>query len=100
MPRKSIPMNYTEEETSRRRDAVIRQMLNSPPKPHSEMKIGKSKPKRGEKRTAGPELGQHHLLEVSGRAFRYRSGGSACEGTGSKQGALLPPPPPKDKAAN
>jgi hypothetical protein len=34
---------YSDEETARRRDAVIKHMLNSPPKPRSEMKIGKLK---------------------------------------------------------
>jgi len=29
----------------RRRDAVIRSMLNTPPKPHSEIKIGNGSPK-------------------------------------------------------
>jgi hypothetical protein len=37
---------YTEQETAERRDAAIRRMLNTPPKPHSEMKIGKLKSKR------------------------------------------------------
>jgi hypothetical protein len=30
-----------------RRDAVIKRMLATPPKPHSDMKIGKSKAKSG-----------------------------------------------------
>jgi hypothetical protein len=34
---------YSEEETARRRDATIKRMLNTPPKPHSEMKIGKTR---------------------------------------------------------
>ncbi len=38
---------YSEQETARRRDAVIKRMLNTPPKPHSEMKIGKPRAKRG-----------------------------------------------------
>ncbi len=33
---------FTAAETARRRDAVIKRMLATPPKPHSEMKIGKS----------------------------------------------------------
>lgn len=37
---------YSEQETARRRDAVIKQMINTPPKPHSEMKVGKPKAKR------------------------------------------------------
>ncbi len=36
---------YSEEETARRRDAVIKRMLATPPKPHSEMKIGKRRAK-------------------------------------------------------
>jgi hypothetical protein len=49
--------HYSEEETARRRDAVIKRMLATPPKPHSEMKIGKRRrakitPKRsGQKAT-------------------------------------------------
>ena len=34
---------YSDEEIARRRDEVIRRMANTPPKPHSEMKLGKSK---------------------------------------------------------
>jgi hypothetical protein len=36
---------YSEQETARRRDAVIKRMLATPPKPHSEMKVGKPKGK-------------------------------------------------------
>jgi hypothetical protein len=36
---------FSEQEIARRRDAVIKLMLNTPPKPHSEMKIGKRKVK-------------------------------------------------------
>jgi hypothetical protein len=36
---------FTDEETTRRRDAVIKHMLNTPPKRHSEMKIGKREAK-------------------------------------------------------
>jgi hypothetical protein len=39
--------HYSEQETARRRDAVIKRMLNTPPKPHSEMKIGKPRAKPG-----------------------------------------------------
>jgi hypothetical protein len=47
---------YSEEETARRRDAVIKRMLATPPKPHSEMKIGKRRrakitPKRSGRKT-------------------------------------------------
>jgi hypothetical protein len=41
MARDPKSQEFTDEETARRRDAVIKHMLNSPPKPHSEMKLGK-----------------------------------------------------------
>jgi hypothetical protein len=49
-----VPHQYSERETTRRRDAVIKRMLNTPPKPHSEMKMGKprSKPSKSPKRLA------------------------------------------------
>jgi hypothetical protein len=37
---------FDEQETARRRDALLKHMLTKPPKPHSEMKIGKPKEKR------------------------------------------------------
>lgn len=36
---------FSAEDTARRRDAVIKRMLATPPKTHSEMKVGKSKAK-------------------------------------------------------
>jgi hypothetical protein len=36
-------------EIARRRDDVIRRMANTPPKPHSEMKVGKRKAKASAK---------------------------------------------------
>jgi hypothetical protein len=36
---------YSEQETAKRRDAVIKRMLATPPKPHSEMKINERKGK-------------------------------------------------------
>jgi hypothetical protein len=35
---------YSEKEAAERRDAVIKRMIAMPPKPHSEMKMGKSPP--------------------------------------------------------
>jgi hypothetical protein len=37
---------YSEQEIAERRDATIKRMLATPPKPHSEMKIGKSRGKQ------------------------------------------------------
>jgi hypothetical protein len=41
---------YSEKEAAERRDAVIKRMIAMPPKPHSEMKVGKkasaAKPKK------------------------------------------------------
>ena len=34
---------YSEEEAAARRDATITRMIAMPPKPHSEMKVGKKK---------------------------------------------------------
>jgi len=44
---KSADDKYSEQETIARRDATIKRMLATPPTPHSEMKIGKSKRKVG-----------------------------------------------------
>ena len=37
--------HYSEEETAKRRDATIKRMLNTPPKPHSKMKVGRARTK-------------------------------------------------------
>jgi hypothetical protein len=44
MPKSSADQ-YSEKDAAYRRDAIIKHMLNTPPKPHSELKIGKSKKK-------------------------------------------------------
>jgi hypothetical protein len=36
---------YSEQETAERREAALKRMLSTPPKPHSEMKIGKPRGK-------------------------------------------------------
>jgi hypothetical protein len=38
--------DYSEKETAVRRDAIIRRMIAMPPKPHSEMKVGKKAAKK------------------------------------------------------
>jgi hypothetical protein len=45
MAKSSSEDQYSEQETKRRRDAVIKRMLATPPKPHSEMRVGKRKTK-------------------------------------------------------
>jgi hypothetical protein len=37
---------YSEKETAERRDATIKRMIAMPPKPHSEMKVGKKAKKQ------------------------------------------------------
>jgi len=43
--------HYSETETAMRRDAVVKHMLGKPPKPHSEMKIGRRKSQKDHKRS-------------------------------------------------
>jgi hypothetical protein len=49
MPRKSIPIDYTEEETTARAEAALKRMLATPHRPHSEMKLGNRKAKASTK---------------------------------------------------
>jgi hypothetical protein len=42
---------FSEKEAADRRDAVIKRMIAMPPKPHSEMKVGKKKKKAAKKKT-------------------------------------------------
>jgi hypothetical protein len=48
--------SYGEQETAQRRDAAIKRMLATPPEPHSEMKIGKSR-RKAEKSPKGRPSG-------------------------------------------
>jgi hypothetical protein len=45
MNRRGGSETFTEQETARRRDAIIKRMLATPPKPHAEMKLGKPRRK-------------------------------------------------------
>jgi hypothetical protein len=45
MPRKSILMDYTEEEAALRTEAALRAAFNTPPKPQAKMKLGKPRAK-------------------------------------------------------
>ena len=40
------PDTYSYEETERRRDQALGRALNTPPKPHDEMKLGKEKKRK------------------------------------------------------
>jgi hypothetical protein len=44
-PTKTQHGEHNDAETARRRDEAVRRALNTPPKPHKDMKLGKSKPK-------------------------------------------------------
>jgi hypothetical protein len=48
--RRSSDESYNETETAKRRDAVIKRMIAMPPKPHSEMKVGKKAKKSKSKK--------------------------------------------------
>jgi hypothetical protein len=48
--------DFTDEEITRRMNEALRRALTSPPKPHSEMKIGNRKAKAGAK--ANPKNGR------------------------------------------
>jgi hypothetical protein len=50
MGEKTTENVYSEKETASRRDAVIKRMIAMPPKPHSEMKVGKKA--KAKKKTA------------------------------------------------
>jgi hypothetical protein len=49
MGEKKSDDQFTDEEIARRRDEALLRALNTPPKPHSAMKLGKRKAKAGEK---------------------------------------------------
>jgi hypothetical protein len=48
---KKTDEQYSNQEMAVRRDAVLKRMLNTPPKPHSEMKIG-NRPGKKKKQSA------------------------------------------------
>jgi hypothetical protein len=48
-PKEPFGETYSAEETVARAEAALKRMLNTPPKLHSEMKIGKRKAKAGSK---------------------------------------------------
>jgi hypothetical protein len=56
---------FTDEEIARCRDEVIKRMANTPPKPHSEMKIGKRKAKADAKPSPGASSGAGKSKRVS-----------------------------------
>jgi hypothetical protein len=58
MSRSKSDDQYSDEEATRRMNEALRRALTSPPKPHSEMKVGKRKAKAKDAgaRCAGPRL--------------------------------------------
>jgi hypothetical protein len=46
---------YSEKEAAARRDATIKRMIAMPPKPHSEMKLGKHKGKKAKSPAKQPK---------------------------------------------
>lgn len=52
-PKVNDTQDFTDEETARRRDEVIKRMANTPPKPHSTMKLGNRKTKASQKASPG-----------------------------------------------
>lgn len=71
MPREPTPEYYDNDEVSRRRDAVIRRMANTPPQPHVTPKVparkakesgggpGLSRPPRGRGASAAKPAAEH-----------------------------------------
>jgi hypothetical protein len=51
---------YSDEEAARRTNEALRRALTSPPKPHSEMKLGKRKAKAGA--NASPDISSGSTL--------------------------------------
>jgi hypothetical protein len=47
---KSPPDQFSDREAAARRDSIIKHMIAMPPKPHSEMKVGKKKAKKSKRR--------------------------------------------------
>jgi hypothetical protein len=45
-PKVESDEHFSDEEATRRMNEVVKRMANTPPKPHSEMKLGKRKAKR------------------------------------------------------
>jgi hypothetical protein len=64
---KKVDDQYSEEETIARAEATLKRMLNTPPKPHSEMKLGKSKAKADAKasrlKKPGPPKSKDYLFD-------------------------------------
>jgi hypothetical protein len=63
MPQSNLPPyddTFSDEETARRRDEVIRRMIATPPKLHSEMKRGKGKKQATNPRTRPASKGRVH----------------------------------------
>jgi hypothetical protein len=54
-PKVESDEQFSDEEATRRMNEVVKRMIETPPKPHSEMKLGKAKSKSAP--VAGPKKG-------------------------------------------
>jgi hypothetical protein len=54
---------FSDEEATRRTNEALRRALTSPPKPHSEMKLGKRKPKAGAKASPKNKMAAGKITE-------------------------------------
>jgi hypothetical protein len=64
---KSSDERYSDEETARRRDKALLRALSTPPKRHSEMKVGKRKAKREPSKLSPRRASQEKADEPSDR---------------------------------
>jgi hypothetical protein len=62
----SSDSNYSDEETARRRDDALLRALNTPPKQHKDMKVGKHKAKVSPKASRPKKGGRPRKEKESG----------------------------------
>jgi hypothetical protein len=62
---KNLEKDFSDKEIARRRDEALLRALSTPPKPHSEMKIGKRKAKREPSKPSPRRASQEKAEEPS-----------------------------------